>query len=338
MLRPIQNDYGEKPEYLDFAGQIRALASWGIRFDGRYNEEEAKRYLQNNNSFFRLVSYCDSFEHHSTADGQRRYEQVDFEQLVDLSVIDFRLREVLLLLTIHIEHHLKIKLSGILRQRGFDPLDTVYEFESQGGLNYSLRTILERAGRSDYARDIYAEYEPEVPVWVVLELLQLGELQVFVNFLRYRLREGSLEREELDHLFYELGSARSLRNAAAHNTGILNGLLRQDERALSDRIYNVLIEAEDADGHYLFEEQELDDSRMARALKDITTTLYLHHHLVTSRGVSESIAERLAELEARFTKRIPWSLTTTVGQSLDYISRVIKLWFLLDEGGSHDGV
>lgn len=317
-------------QFLGFDEQIDALKAMGIGFNGRFTERGAKAYLRDNNSFFRLISYCDSFEYDSLGtDGKPHYGNLDFEQLVDLSVIDFRLREVLLHLTIHIEHHLKIMLHNILRLSDSDPYRIVRDFKESPYVTFDLRQELERASRSDYSRDLYTEFQPDIPVWVMLELLQLGYLRSFVGFLRQRDEADTSIPIDFDSLFYELNSARSLRNAAAHNTGIFNGLLNNDDRTLSDRIYNVLIEAEHPDGGFIFTEEELEDSHLSRALKDITTALFLHHEMVTSRGVKKSMAERLDELRHRFSKRVQYEETSAVGSAFSFITRLIDLWYPL---------
>ena len=315
--------------YLNFAEQVAALKELGITFEGRFSERTAQSYLRDNNSFFRLSSYCGSFEHTIDPEtGKQRFQGVGFEQLVDLSVIDFRLREILLHLILHIEHHLKIHLQHILRVNRTDPYEVVKSFKNQAG--FDLLRELEQASRSDYSGDVYAEYEPDIPSWVMLELLQLGQLQSFVGFLRFRSEADTAISTDLPSIFYELTSVRSLRNAAAHNTGILNGLLIKDERELSDRIHNELVEARDADGVYIFDEEEFEDTNMSRALKDITSALYLHHELVSSPGVKESIAKRLAELRERFFKRISYPEDSAVGEAFSFMERLIDLWHPLD--------
>lgn len=315
-------------QFINFDQQIKIFKQLGIRFELTYSEERAREYLKNNNSFYRLSSYCDSFEREQPDDaGRRKYEQLDFQHLVDLSIIDFRLREVLLHLVIHIEHHLKIELNRLLRLHDIDPCAVVKKFSKNSFFrNYPLWDRLCQAGSSDYSRDIYEETKPNVPVWVMLELLQLGELKAFVGFLRESYRFPDQEDQILYNLDYELSSARSLRNAAAHNSGILNGLLQVDERKLARRVYDVLFEAETADDSYLFTEEELEDSRLSCALKDISTALFLHHDLVTSPGVKKSMAERLHELKVRFSKRIKYDPRKAVGFSLGFIERLIELW------------
>lgn len=78
-------------EFLNLDQQIDLLKSLGISFRLNYSEDEAKAYLRTSNSFFRISSYCDSFEHRRHADGTWRhadgtctFQNLDFQHLVDL--------------------------------------------------------------------------------------------------------------------------------------------------------------------------------------------------------------------------------------------------------------
>lgn len=314
-------------QYLNIEQQIEIFKKLGISFAGKYSEDEAKSYLKDNNSFIRISSYLDSFEQSPvTEDNQLKYEQLDFQQLVDLSIIDFRLREVLLQLILHIEHHLIIKINSLLRQQEIDPFLIVKEFDEDSCKHRSLGELMQISASSDYSRSLYELTAPNTPVWVMLELLQLGELNSFIWFLKCKYTFPDSESILLADLNYELKSARALRNAAAHNSGILNGLLHKTKRRLSNRIYNLLIEAKDMNNEYIFSEDELTDENLSQALKDITTALFLHHSLVTSPGVKAIMAERLHELKDRFSKRINHDLNKAVGFSLNFITRLIELW------------
>ncbi len=314
-------------QYLNINQQIDILKKLGISFAGKYSEDAAKSYLKDNNSFIRISSYLDSFEQDFSCENRHvKYEQLDFQQLVDLSIIDFRLREVLLQLILHIEHHLIIKINSLLRQQEIDPLLIVKEFDKNVCQHRSLEELMQNSASSDYSKSLYELTAPNTPVWVMLELLQLGELNSFISFLISKYTFPDSESILLADLSYELKSARALRNAAAHNSGILNGLLHKTKRRLSNRIYNLLIEAKNMNNEYIFSEDELTDENLSQAVKDITTSLYLHHDLVTSPGVKAIMAVRLHELKDRFSKRINHDPNKAVGFSLNFITRLIELW------------
>ena len=89
---------GFKP-MLDTDGQIDHLRSKGVSF--RYmSESDARNYLEQNNNYFRLRAYRKNFDKHPDGIRKGNYIDLDFAMLVDLSVIDMRLRYVLLQLVL----------------------------------------------------------------------------------------------------------------------------------------------------------------------------------------------------------------------------------------------
>lgn len=93
-----------KPK-LSYREQMDHLAAKGVTFE-RFSMADAARYLEANNNLFKLSSYRKNFERRP--DG--RYIRLDFGHLVDLAVIDSRLRLIVVQMALNIEHFAKVRL------------------------------------------------------------------------------------------------------------------------------------------------------------------------------------------------------------------------------------
>lgn len=91
---------------LSYEGQINHLKSKGILFN-KVSETKALEYLKLNNNFFKLKSYRKNFNKNKSKD---QYVHLEFAYLSDLSIIDTRLRMIILEMALNIEHFTKVDL------------------------------------------------------------------------------------------------------------------------------------------------------------------------------------------------------------------------------------
>lgn len=93
---------------LSFDDQINDLKAKNVKFE-LYSEEEAKKYLQYNNYYFKLKSYARNYTKYSKIDMKDKYINLDFAYLVELSSLDMYLRRLIVGLCLDIEHVLKTR-------------------------------------------------------------------------------------------------------------------------------------------------------------------------------------------------------------------------------------
>lgn len=94
---------------LSITDQINHIKSKGITFNF-ISESDARLFLEDYNSYFRLKSYAKNFPKYDKLPHKGKYINLDFLYLKELSIIDFYLRRILLKMTIDIEYRLKIIL------------------------------------------------------------------------------------------------------------------------------------------------------------------------------------------------------------------------------------
>lgn len=76
------------------------------------SEEDAERFLADRNNFFKLKAFAKNYDKRfAGGDAKGRYIGLDFAYLVELSRIDKQLRDLVLDLTLDIEHYLKVRIN-----------------------------------------------------------------------------------------------------------------------------------------------------------------------------------------------------------------------------------
>jgi len=120
-----------KPK-LNIADQILHMESTGIRFK-HISKESAKKYLEENNNYFKLTAYRKNFSKHPDGPKLNKYIDLDFSYLIDLAIIDMRLRYLLLLMCLDVEHFSKVRLMKALEQSEDNGYDIVESYKASLG-------------------------------------------------------------------------------------------------------------------------------------------------------------------------------------------------------------
>ena len=81
----------------------------GITFD-YMSEDDAISFLKNKNNYYRLAAYRKNYDKRIAGEKKGTYIGLDFAYLVDLSIIDMRLRSLLFNMCSDVEHDLKVLL------------------------------------------------------------------------------------------------------------------------------------------------------------------------------------------------------------------------------------
>lgn len=210
---------------------VEHLKSRGVAFN-LCSEEDAVEYLSNANNYLRAAAYRKIYFRQVDGENPGNYVNLDFEDLVELSAIDRRLREALLSVTVDVEHFAKMRLLSMCEERGEDGYVIITDYLSS--INPKQRARIEGALKArgsdglthdEYSGDLIAHYAGEYPIWVFLEVTDFG---TFADL--WRRCAARWNNSEMKAQHYVLKSVRALRNACAHNSLIVNGFSSRSER------------------------------------------------------------------------------------------------------------
>ena len=101
----MEND---KPR-LSLDEQIQHLKGKGILFN-IMDEGSAKQYLKYNNNYYKLTSFRKNYDKHPGGENKGKYIRLEFTYLVDVLIIDMRIRYRIVEMALDIEHHTKLQL------------------------------------------------------------------------------------------------------------------------------------------------------------------------------------------------------------------------------------
>lgn len=304
--------------------QIARLKSKGVRFN-LVSEQDAEQYLIQNNNYFRLKSYRTGFSKVESGARKGEYANLDFQMLVDLSIVDMLLRFEMLPMTLDIEHFAKVKLLGRIEQAGEDGYSVVadylgqYDVPNASGVadNRVIREI-EQGKSSPYVAGLLEKYpDHDYPAWVFLEVITFGTLLYFIKFCGERFDDKALRDE-----FYLLQTVKSLRNACAHNNCILNNVVSGKPMYAPQNAVSKAVGSVPGIGAGM-RKAKLGNDRT----QQIATTMYMHKELV-SEGVRSHRAEKLAVFKQRMNKHLDYYKgNCQVLSCFDFISKLIDAWY-----------
>ena len=151
--------YKDTKKMLNLSEIIEHLKSKGVKFN-LISEEDAKKYLRNNNNFFKLSSYRKNYNKF-TENNTEKYINLDFKYLMDLSIIDMILRKTMLSIVLDLEHYTKVKLISKVETNYNDGYTIVEDY-----INYlkskddfeALEKELLKSENSVYSRDLVRKY------------------------------------------------------------------------------------------------------------------------------------------------------------------------------------
>ena len=205
--------------------QIAHMKAKGITFD-LCGEDEAAVYLRDANNYLRAASYRKLYPRRIGGEHDREYIGLDFQDLVELSAIDRRLREEVLSIVVDVEHFAKMRLLSRCEAEGEDGYSIVANYLASVSLGYRSRIegSLERraapgASHDEYSGDLILRYrETGYPIWVLLEVVEFGVLVDLWRFCADRWLDSRMRDEH-----FVLKSVKAVRNAVAHNSLVVNG-------------------------------------------------------------------------------------------------------------------
>jgi len=202
---------------LTVEGQVQDMKEKDIKFE-ICSEEDAKKFLQYNNYYFKIKSYARNYNMNSQT---KKYFNLDFAYLVELSKLDMYIRKIILELSLDVEHYLKVRLMKDLSDNSEEDGYNIVTVFLQHHPNAEM-DIKSKADKYSFCSDLAEKHlneykEPEkLAVWNVVELLSFG------NFME--LYEVYYQTYPTFNYSDYLKSVKFIRNAAAHNNCILSSL------------------------------------------------------------------------------------------------------------------
>lgn len=193
--------------------QITQMKSKGIKFDV-VSEKTAKDFLTYNTYFFKLKSYAKSFERKSF---DKTYVNLDFAYIMELSTLDAHFRQLIINISLSIEHMLKTML---IRDITLNPNEDGYAIINKLFNKYPfIKTNIDNKKNDSACADLAHKYYSQWPIWAIVEVLTFGDFIKLFNM--YYEKYPSKESKKIQDLLW---SAKFIRNAAAHNNCLLNSL------------------------------------------------------------------------------------------------------------------
>ena len=201
---------------------IEHMKTKGITFN-IISESEAKTFLQENNYYLKLASYRENYPKYTAGSKAETYINLDFAYLKELSTIDMHLRYNILRMCLDLEHYLKVSLLTHIEQNpeedGYEIIRRFIGYVDKHG-KYQNEFILKKIRghkSSDYCKDLIEKYYPYFPAWVFVELISFGDLAYLLAFYD-KLYSDTIVNNKFMNI------VRDIRNAAAHNSCLINKL------------------------------------------------------------------------------------------------------------------
>ncbi|MBQ6432165.1 MAG: Abi family protein [Oscillospiraceae bacterium] len=271
--------------------QIDDMKKKGIRFS-IISEYQAREFLRKNNFYFKLKAFEKNYDKLPTnnpaliAKGiAGQYSGLEFAYLQELSTLDMYFRNIVLNLSLSVEHFLRVRLMrDISENDAEDGYSIVNDYEQYSP---SIKeTIIEKKTNS-YCEQLIDNYPGEMPVWVFLEVISFGDLIKFCKMYYKKYPTKELKSGVID----SLQTVRYIRNAAAHNNCLLNDL-HPNNVAFSTNRFTASFVASIAWKSPNAKSKKLSN----RTVHDFITLLYVFENAVTSQHIKKHAYMDLEEL------------------------------------------
>ncbi|MCL2865054.1 MAG: Abi family protein [Lachnospiraceae bacterium] len=264
---------------------ISHLRNRGITFD-LMSEREAFLLLRQSTYLYRITAYRKNFKKQYNI-----YQNLDFAMLVDLEVIDTKLRYLLLEMSLDYEYAIKSKLLDLITS---DPNENGYDIVYRFRLSHpnTFKIVMKNFGNSTYLKDMYIKRKNDIAIWTLLEVMNFGQISILIDFMWKEKSIKSLREAQRLHKF-----AKNIRNAAAHNSPLFVNLFSK-----STCIKNNQFIVSFAAGSQLSYD-ELSEQK----LNDIFSLFYLHKRYCDKSLVERRVAYLRCIIE-RWERHTEWYL------------------------------
>lgn len=284
-------------EKLTILEQINYMKNQGIKFE-LFSEKETKDFLTYSNYFFKVKSFSKNFEKNNG-----KYQNLDFAYLKELALMDTLLRDIILELSLVIEHILKVKLLKHLTNNSIENgYQIVEEFLSSDKVNEP--SIFKRYNALRKSVDFYTRglmdkyYKYNFPAWAFIEILTFSELLKFLKF--YYKKYDWVRFKTLDSFLYNV---KKLRNVSAHNNCFLNNLESNEELKPTERL-KTKVKALNFKG--IYSKEAIDYFLKSSVIHDYASVLIAFDILCSEQMKSKIKEEKTKYSVDRFSKHLDY--------------------------------
>ena len=271
-------------------GQINDMITKNVQFN-LYSIEEAKKYLQYSNYYFKLKSYAKNYNMNPQT---KKYYNLDFAYLVELGKLDMYIRKIILELSLDVEHYLKVRLMKDLSNNpdedGYNIVRTFLEFHPN-----AKNDILGKAEGYSFCSDLAEKHlngnkeTEQLAVWNIVELLSFG------NFME--LYELYYQTYDTFNYAVYLKSIKFIRNAAAHNNCILSSLKKPNgvkKFRITKELANILGKAPELRG--------LNRNGMMKnpVIHDFVALLFVYNDIMKVSSTRKTRDRKMHEIKVQF--------------------------------------
>ena len=319
----------EKKIKLSYEEQIEHLKKKGVKFN-IISEDDAKNILVIKNNFYKITSYRKNYNKYQGGKLAGKYIDLDFAYLKDLSGIDKEVRYVFIQMSLDIEHFFKVNLLRLITESDEDGYSIIEDFkeyliekdkkenkdEEEGK---KLKKEIERGTKSIYNDNMVEKYAGSMPVWVFVEIIPFGRLITFCKFCAEKFNNKVLK-----NYYFLLLTCKDIRNAAAHNSCIINDLHVSGSNHRKPS-YSMLAD--------LYECKKLKKTTIRSQLnnervRQIVTLLYSYKVLVESDSSLEDVRNKLEKLLYRINLNFSYyEKNTTISNFISFFNKVVEFWF-----------
>lgn len=280
---------------IKISNMVHYLKNKNIKFECCL-EQDAERYLRENNNYFNVTSYKNNFVRYQCGELEGKYIDLDFAYLKDLSIIDYRVRLVLFKMIIDIEHYLKIRILNIIEEISDEDGYKIVNLYLEKDFNDKERPkmvheSIRKKVSNEYYQKIFSKYNLDkdtkienIPIWEFLEIITFGEL---INFFDFFTKYYKLDDNKYVFILREVNK---LRNAVAHNSCVLCDLNKKNNNHRADTL--VISYLKDCGVGKENRNTKLSNSR----IRQITYTLYIFNIIISSKGIRNNVKHDITKL------------------------------------------
>lgn len=301
---------------LSLDGQIIHMKTKGIKFN-IVSEDQAKTFLSEHNYYFRIKAYAKNYDKYRNTNKIGQYINLEFAYLQELSTLDMHLRRLLFNIVIDIEHFAKVRLLKDFSANSIeDGYTIVNKFLTSNPL---IAKNLNKHTKYSYSYDLIQKYNNNFALWNILEVI------TFNDFIRlYKLYYDNYPSNS--NLFNLLWSAKTLRNAIAHNNCLINKLNNANTLSIQK---NNQINTYIAKNISHISTMSRNNKMKIPFINDFVVTIHLFNKIVTSQSIRFYSMDKLIDLigERFYLHKDYFSSNQSIISTFDFMKNIVDYYY-----------